>query len=136
MLEKFRYENAHGVELKIPKDTKTVIATSQKSSGILVNEFLESQNRGYLEKHKTVFIADISDIPTLFIKMIALPKFKKYNHEIYINLDEKLKNVVPYQKDRVTLLDLKDGEVKKIYFVSTKEELKTSMEKITLKEPR
>ncbi|MEK6658503.1 MAG: hypothetical protein AABY36_02340 [Campylobacterota bacterium] len=128
-LNEFKYVTPNDVVVKITKDVKLVIISSQKATGALVNEYLDSQNSDYLQKNRAVFIADINKMPTIVTKMLALPKLRKYKHPIYINYDERFDEVVPNKEDRVTLLYIENSIIKNISYISTKEELKKAIEK-------
>lgn len=128
-LNELKYVTPNDAVVKIPKDVKLVIVSSQKATGALVNEYLDSQNQDYLQKNRAVFIADINKMPSLVTKMLALPKLRKYKHPIYINYDERFEEVVPSKEDRVTLMYVENSIIKNISYISTKEELKKAIEK-------
>lgn len=128
-LNELKYVTPNDAVVKIPKDVKLVIVSSQKATGALVNEYLDSQNQDYLQKNRAVFIADINKMPSLVTKMLALPKLRKYKHPIYINYDERFEEIVPSKEDRVTLMYVENSIIKNISYISTKEELKKAIEK-------
>lgn len=128
-LNELKYVTPNDAVVKIPKDVKLVIVSSQKVTGALVNEYLDSQNQDYLQKNRAVFIADINKMPSLVTKMLALPKLRKYKHPIYINYDERFEEIVPSKEDRVTLMYVENSIIKNISYISTKEELKKAIEK-------
>ncbi|MDD5372975.1 MAG: hypothetical protein PHO62_06075 [Sulfurimonas sp.] len=128
-LNEYKYVTPNDIAVKIPKDVKLVIVSSQKATGALVNEYLDSQSPDYLQKNRAVFIADINKMPTIVTKMFALPKLRKYKHPIYISNDERFEEVVPSKDDRVTLLYVENSIIKNISYISTKEELKKAIEK-------
>jgi len=128
-LNDFKYVTPNDTVVKIPKDVKLVIVSSEKATGALVNEYLDTQNADYLQKNRAVFIADINKMPSLVTKMLALPKLRKYKHPIYINYDERFEEIVPNKEERVTLLYVENSIIKNISYISTKEELKKAIEK-------
>lgn len=128
-LNEFKYVTPHGDEIKIPKDVKLIIVSFEKDTGALVNEYLSTQKPDYLQKHGTVFIADINKMPTVITNMFALPKLRKYKHPIYLTYDEKFEHSVLSKEEKVTLLHIEDSVIKNISFIATKEELKTVIEK-------
>jgi hypothetical protein len=129
ILDNFKYETPQGRQMKIPKKTDLVIAAFEKDTGALVNEYLDTQSPYYLLKHHAIFIADINKMPTIVTNMFALPKLRKYKHLIYLHFEDKFQTVVPNQDKKVTLLRIEEGKIKEIFYVSTKEELKTAIEK-------
>jgi hypothetical protein len=125
----FNYETPDGNKIEIPKQTTLIIATFEKDMGVLVNEYLQSQNQAYLLKHNLVFIADLSTIPAFFRKMFILPKFKKYRHHIYMTFNSKFKKTVPNEEGKVTFFRIENAKIADISYVSTRKELKAAIEK-------
>lgn len=128
-LNNFKYETPQGREMRVPKKPKLVIVAFEKETGALVNEYLDTQDAYYLQMNRAIFIADISKMPTLITNMFALPKLRKYKHLIYLHYDEKFVTVVPNKEAKITLLSVEDGKIKTISYISTKQELKSAIEK-------
>ena len=128
-LNSFDYETPQGRQMRIPKKTNLVIVAFDKDTGALVNEYLGTKTKFYLQKHRSIFIADIHEMPSIITDMFALPKLQKYKHLIYLHYTDKFKNVVPRKADKITLLHVKDGKVQNISYISTKKELQASIEK-------
>lgn len=123
------YETPKQNKIKIPKNTKLIIAAFEKSMAILVNEHLESQGNSYLRDNNAVFIADITSTPAIFRGIFILPKLKKYKHPIYLNYSKKLKGIIPNKQNMATILMIENSKIVKISFIATKEELKYEIEK-------
>ena len=115
--------------MRIPKKTTLVIVAFDKDTGAMVNEYLGSKTPYYLQKHRSIFIADINEMPSIITKMFALPKLQEYKHLIYLHYSEDFQKVVPRKADQITLLRVKDGKVQNISYITTKKELKASIEK-------
>lgn len=129
VLDGFAYETPQGRQMKIPKKTKLVIAAFEKETGALVNEYLDTQSPFYLLKHNSIFIADISKMPSIVTSMFALPKLQKYKHLIYLHYGDKFQSTVPNKEQKVTLLRIEDSNIKEISYISTSQELKMAIEK-------
>lgn len=128
-LNDFKYETPQGREMRIPRSPSLIIVAFEKDTGALVNEYLNTKNPFYLQKNRSIFIADISKMPTIITNTFALPKLRKYKHLIYLHFDENFQRVIPNKKEKVTLLHIKDSKVESISYISTKEELKAAIEK-------
>ncbi len=128
-LSDFVYKTPNDAVVKIPKDVKIIIASFEKETGALVNEYLQNQHVTYLVGHSAVFIADITKMPSVITTMFAIPKLKKYKHPIHLNYSEGFSTVVPAKEDMVTLLFVENGKIKEIRYVATKEELRAAIEK-------
>jgi hypothetical protein len=103
--------------------TKTILVSFEKSTSADINEFLSTKESGFLEKNNTVFIADISGMPSIITSLFALPKMKKYNYNILLIYDEDDKRFLR-QEERTTVYTLEDGVIKSISYIQ-KEDLST-----------
>ena len=128
-LNSFKFETPQGRQMRVPKKLNLVIVAFEKDTGALVNEYLKTKSSLYLQKNRSVFIADIHEMPTFVTNMFALPKLQKYKHLIYLHFNDKFQTVVPNKKEKVTLLHIKDGKIKNISYISTKKELQEAIEK-------
>jgi len=128
-LNKFKYETPQGRDMRVSKDIRLVIIAYEKDTGELVNSFLDTKNQYYLEKNKAVFIADIHKMPSIIATLFALPKLKKFKHPIYLHYDEEFSKDLPLKSDKVTLLEIKNGKIKRVNFIATKDELQMAIEK-------
>lgn len=79
------------------------------------------KNPLFLKNNKAVFIANISGMPSIITKLFALPKMRKYDHEILLIYDEDDKRFIS-KEEKSTLYTLKDGVIKSIDFI-TKDDL-------------
>jgi hypothetical protein len=127
-LDKFEYKNANNDKLKIPSNVKTIIISYEKYIGKLINKYLESQNPSYLDELNAVFIADISDIPSFFIRFVALPKIRKYEYTIYLQYEDEFSEFIPAKDKKITIIKIQNQKVKSISYVSTQSELKKALE--------
>ena len=123
VLNEFKYETPKSRKMKIPQNTKTLLIAFDKDTGALVNEYLATKNKYFLQRKKSIFIADINKMPTVITNMFALPKLRKYNHLIYLHYGEQFQEFVPKASDKITVIRFEDKKVKSISYISTKEEL-------------
>ena len=107
---------------------KTVVMAFEKGTGATVNDYLTSQEKGYLAKNKAAFVADISQMPKFITESFALPKMRKYNHTVLLIQDEEQGLNFPYQEDKITVMKFRGNFLTKIEFVDTAEQLKKAIE--------
>lgn len=113
-----QFDKIHNVNSNL----STIIVSFEKETSKLINEYLSHKNVNFLKIHKSVFIADISSMPSIITKLFALPKMRDYKHPILLIYDEK-GNKFLKKDDNVTIYNLKNGVVSNINFVSSKNEL-------------
>jgi len=128
-LNNFKYETPQGRQMKVPKSTRLIVVAFEKDTGALVNDYLKTQDPMYMPKRNAIFIADINKMPTIITNLFALPKMKEYKHLVYLHYQEEFQNFVPHKEEKLTLIQIKDGKVENISYISTKDELKAAIEK-------
>jgi uncharacterized protein YxeA len=127
-LNKFAFENAQGAKLTIPSNVRTIVVSYEKYTGKLVNNYLDSKNPTYLDKLNAVFIADISEMPSIVITLFALPKIRKYKHTVYLHYSDEFAKYIPAKDKKITIIKIKNQKVKSISYIGTKSELKNILE--------
>lgn len=113
-----QFEKLH----KIGEDTKLILFASDKETSDILKDYLLSKKENILEKNSAVYVADISGMPSIISKFIALPKMKKYPFSILL-LDENSKELFTKEDGKIIVYDLENLEVKNIRKISTSKEL-------------
>lgn len=128
-LHGFAYTDQRGQKISLQKDVRVIICAFDKDTAHIVNEFLHVKNVGYLQERKVVFITDMSEAPGFFARMFAIPKLKRYEHTVYIVMDERFKESVQNIKAKATVLYIEEQTLKEALFVSTRKELERAIER-------
>ena len=115
-----------GVYHTVDRHIKTIIISSQKDTGKDVNNFLASKSPKYLIQNDAVFIANISKMPSIITNMIAMPRLKKYKHNILLINDEE-DNRFSHEEDKITIYKLEDSIVQKIYYINSAKEIQKAL---------
>ncbi|KAB7889995.1 hypothetical protein [Poseidonibacter ostreae] len=115
---KDQFEKMH----KISADTKTILVAESRSTSVIVREYLLTKDTNFLETNKTQYIADISGMPSLISKFIALPKMKKYPFPILLVNEEQAKSFST-KDDEITVYTIVEGKVSDVKYIKTTEEL-------------
>ena len=115
---KDQFEKEHTVDANI----KTIIFSATKSEGVTIKEFLLAKDKDYLTTNKTVYVADITGMPSLITKFIAMPKMKDYPFSVLL-IDEANKTLFPVKEDMISIISLENGKITDIKYVKTTEEL-------------
>lgn len=109
----------------IDKSVSTIIVSFDEDAILEMNNYLSQKESNFLKKNSSVFIADISFIPSIACKLFVLPKMRDLKQDVFIIYDENSSKNKKFlrQKDKTTIYSLKNGIVKKIDYVSTAQEL-------------
>ncbi|MCT7543525.1 hypothetical protein [Aliarcobacter cryaerophilus] len=105
-------------------DVKTILFASDKSTSDMLRDYLLplSEKENILEKNGAVYVADISGMPSLISKFIALPKMKKYPFSVLL-LDDTNKDNFVKEDGKIIVYSVVDGKITNIEKISSKEEL-------------
>ena len=106
----------------IDNGTSFIIVAFEKKSANLVNDFLSSKNSDFLDLNNAIFINDISCVPSVVIKMFAIPKLRDYKYDILLIYKENSKKFLE-KENKITVYLLEKGFVKEVKYISTKYEL-------------
>ena len=115
---KDQFEKEFTIDAKI----KTVIFSATKEESNVIKEFLAAKDKDYLTNNNIAYVADITGMPSLISKFIAIPKMKDYAFSILL-IDEDNKALFPVEQDKITILTLENSKVTSIKFIKTTEDL-------------
>ncbi|HEX5789706.1 MAG TPA: hypothetical protein VFY13_01075 [Luteolibacter sp.] len=96
-----------------PKSTKFLLVSHDMDSGKKANVALNALGKDFLHQHKAVFLSNIHGMPGVG-RMFALPKMRKYAHQIVLADDAALIARFPATAGKVTLLKLANGKVSEV----------------------
>jgi uncharacterized protein YxeA len=113
----------------ITDDTQQIIFVFAKDTGHIVKEFLKKQPKEYLEERHTLFVADISPMPTIIRNTFALPDLRKSSYSVLLIYDEAIAKILKNEAkaDKIAVAKLDHGTITKIDFISSEEELNRSL---------
>ena len=120
-------QNQHGQAWRIAPDTQMVIFAAGRTASNLVMAVLSSQPKGWLTSRQAVYLADMSKMPGFITRTFALPVLRDMPYPIGVSMDDTTLAGWPRQPDAVTLIDLDQGLVKSIRFVTTEADLRAAL---------
>ncbi|WP_368029958.1 hypothetical protein [Arcobacter sp. s6] len=109
-------------EFTIDSKIKTVIFSATKEESNTIKEFLASKDKDYLTNNNIAYVADITGMPSLISKWVAIPKMKDYAFSILL-IDEDNKALFPVQEDKISIITLENSKITSIKFIKTADEL-------------
>jgi len=112
------------VELK--DNTKQVIFVFAKKTGHTVRELLKKEPKDYLPSRNTIFVADVSGMPTVIRNTFAIPDFRKSPYSVALIYDENIAKVYKNGIDvnKVIIVSLNNRVVTKVKMINGEKELK------------
>jgi hypothetical protein len=114
----------------LTNNTKKLILVFAKSTGHTVKAFLNQQDKDYLIKRNTQFVADISPMPTVIRNTFALPDLRKSNYSVLLIYDENIAKTLKNKKeaDKIAIATIENKVIKSVKYITTTEELKAQLQ--------
>ena len=105
---------------RIDEHVRAVFFAREMEGGKVIRALLDEEGPEFLEKHRAVYVADISGMPSLIANMIAIPKMKRERPYPTL-LDRNGETTAPYpsEEGRVTVLLLDKLRVEAIIYRGT-----------------
>jgi hypothetical protein len=124
----FSLEDQYGQIHKLDETVRLILFTTDRSGKNIVGKAIDEMGKGFLEVHKTLFVADISGMPRLIYKFIALPKMRKLPYSILLDTGTSVTKDFPFGPNKVTLIYVDKFSIQSIAIVNTPEAVKKAIE--------
>lgn len=115
-VESFTAADQHGTAFTFkPAETRYLLVSHDMSTGKKANGVLNGLGGSYLPGKKAVYVANIHGMPGIG-RFFAIPKMKRYAHQIILGDDAALIAKFPHQEGKVTVFTLSGGKVQSIAY--------------------
>lgn len=121
-------KDQHKVEHSVGETVRLILFTTDKTGKNIIGEVIDEMGKVYLKDHNTVYIADISGMPRLIAKLIALPKMRKLPYPIMLDRDQSVTKGFPSEPDKITLIYVNKYNIQEIEIVDTPDSVKKAIE--------
>ena len=122
-VEPFSAEDQHGTAFTFkPGETRFLLVCLDMAAGKKANGVLNALGKDHLPGKKAVYVASIVGMPGIG-RFFAIPKMKKYAHQIILGDEAGLMAKFPTQEGKVTVLKLSSGVIQSISYWNPETEL-------------
>ena len=125
-LPETRLCDQHGEPHNLTK-ARLILFAPDKAAGELIHEVLRDKTQTELDRQGIVVISDISRMPGLITRFIALPAMRDYSYRMLLGQDEEETQWLPRQEGAVTQLIVQNGQIRELDYLPSAEELKRLM---------
>ena len=108
----------------INEQTRVILFSRDKAGGDLLTSALSQMPDNYLSERHIIFISDISKMPGLISRYMAIPSMRKRNYSILLDRDGGNTEKFPDQDDAATLIEIESLRITNIVHLSSSEEIK------------
>ncbi|MGD9833047.1 MAG: hypothetical protein AB7U92_09885 [Piscinibacter sp.] len=112
-------EDQHGKAVALPAQARWLLFAPDKAAADLAQQWIRSRGPGALEALGAVYLADISGMPSLVTKLIALPRLRELPFPVVLARDASLTADWPRRAGQLTLVALDGGRVLRIEHAAT-----------------
>ena len=120
-------KDQHDQPWTVPADTRLVLLATGRKASSLVQAVLEKEPKEFLAQRRTVYVADMSKMPSFATRMFALPSLREMPFRVGVSLEEPTLAAWPREADAVTLIELANGVVQRIASAKTEADLKAAL---------
>jgi NADPH-dependent ferric siderophore reductase len=106
-----RLQDQFGHEHTLAADTRRIYFTHDMDGGKLLKAALGDRGQAVLDAQHAVAITDISGMPAMIRRMMALPAMKKRSYRIWLDATGKLVAGWPREPGKVTVMELDDFSI-------------------------
>lgn len=100
-----------------------LIYTDDMKASREVRDSLRQIDPACYEQGRVVFVADVSGMPGMITKLIAVPKMRGYGFPVWLDYDGEATEALPLKEDHISVVGVEQKQIKKIEFVNGKEAL-------------
>jgi hypothetical protein len=120
-------EDQHGATGTIDDNTRQVLFTRDMDAGDVVKAALAHDGSALLEAGGTIYVADISGMPSLVRHLFALPKMRKREYSMLLDIDGEATRRFPGQSGSATLIGLDGLKIMGVRFLADTDEIKAAL---------
>ena len=102
---------------------KYLLFTNSMKPGRAVRDVMSQLDPHCYQDGTLVFVADVSGMPKLITKMIAVPKMRGYGFSIWLDYEGEATAALPVKEGSISVIKVDKGAIEDIQYVLTAEEL-------------
>lgn len=123
-------EDQHGKPVRVDAGTRRLLFSAERGVNDMVAKVLLAQGNGVLERQETVYVSDISAMPGVVSRLIALPRMRELPFAIGLAREPaqvaQLSDL-PRQPGAATVLRFVDGKLVDIHLARNEVQLRAAL---------
>ena len=126
----FSLKDQHGNQQEVDETTRLILLSKDMKGGKIIRNGLKGTYRNDLSNHNAVFIADISGMPRLIRKFVALPKMREYPYSILLDMVPSVTKGLPSQPDKATLIYVRNLRITDILYIENPDLIRPAIDEL------
>jgi hypothetical protein len=129
-LRPFSLEDQHGEKAGVSERTRLLVLSRDMGAGDVVKGALADAEQRYLDERGAVYVADISGMPALVSRMIAVPRMRERKYRVLLDRDGAVGRDFPYVEKRPTVVALDQLRIVAVEHPATAAELRDALDRV------
>jgi hypothetical protein len=129
-LRPFSLEDQHGEKAGVSERTRLLVLSRDMGAGDVVKGALADAEQRYLDERGAVYVADISGMPALVSRMIAVPRMRERKYRVLLDRDGAVGRDFPYVEKRPTVVALDQLRIVAVEHPATAGELREALDRV------
>lgn len=119
----------HDKAINVTDETQVLLFSRSMKGGDIIKETLQPLSGTQFPNH-LVYVADISGMPSLIAKFVAVPQMKELPFSIGLDREGEVSKMLPDTKDMATMILLKQRNILDIAYFDSNEALNQALAKL------
>ncbi|MEM9174542.1 MAG: hypothetical protein AAGC67_04860 [Myxococcota bacterium] len=126
-LEGFTLEDQHGDPGAVDASTRVLLFSRDMAGGDLLKEALSDVEAEVLEARGAVYVSDISGMPALISRMMAVPAMRRRPYDLLLDREGDVTARLPDALEQATLIHLDALRIERIEHATDVATIRTSL---------
>lgn len=109
-------KDQHDLPGQINASTRVILFSRDKAGGEIMTKALQGESKETLTRKQIVYLADISGMPSLISRFVAIPAMQKQDFPMLLDRSGEITTNFPGQDDTATLIYLEALTIKSIVY--------------------
>jgi len=127
-LSKVTLTDQYGKKHVIDERVRVIVLTRDMDAGDVVKTALGHNGDAVLSRHKAVYVSDVSSMPSLIRRYLALPKLKERTYPMLLDETGEFSTALPSRNKHATLIFLDGMRVVAVEYVMRPEAFVPTLE--------
>lgn len=127
---KFKLPSPTNQDIYLDSSVRKLIVAFTKEQGHMVNEYLASQPKNFMQSKKAMLLLDISKVPVTVRNTFVLPSLKSSNYRTALIYNDKIGDVFkdPDHANETHIITVMHNRIYGVTFVSNKAQLAQALQ--------
>lgn len=124
-----QHDQPHAIDAQ----TRLILFSADRDASALIEDALAEQTAESLDAAGILYVADISGMPGMVTKLIALPQMRKRPYPMLLGREAEETAMLPRERGQVTLIETDAGTITAIRFIDDEQALSQALDSVSLR---